>query len=135
MKKASEGVFLELYSPKRPGHCAVVDPEDYERLRKFVWYYTLDNAGTRKPDQKTKPHPTVKRRDPKSRNGTNLMMLHRHILGISERWKQKIRVSHKNNDPMDFRKENLVIVFNGILLSQLIKDAREMPDWEELCER
>lgn len=89
---------IALNSKKYPGLFALVDDEDYERVKDLGWYplrgddrlYVVRNPKKSKPNLK---RPIQER-------------LHRFILGIKD---SNIFIDHKNGDCLDNRKENLRI--------------------------
>lgn len=97
---------------------AIVDDEDYDELSGYVWYVKVDNANT-----PGKRHYSVARQSaPNSssefHNPGSLVVMGRHILGIDD---PSILVRHKNKDPLDCRKSNLLVIVDGYLALRLRK--------------
>lgn len=87
---------------------AIVDDEDYEWLAKFTWFYKVDNANDPK-----KRHVSIGRNSTAediNHKRASLVLLNRQILDIDD---PKIIVHFEDGNPLNNRKENLIIHLDG----------------------
>lgn len=82
--------ILELQN----GHTAIVDDDDFNRLKKFKWFFKLDGYATR--------HTSYRR------GHESMQLLHRLIMAEPHGY----QIDHKNGNRLDCRKVNLRIVTN-----------------------
>ena len=79
---------IQLSSKKYPGHFALVDDEDFDRVSQYKWHLLNSNSRLQYAHNK------------------NQGRLHRFLLGLTD---PKIEVDHKNGNGLDCRRENLRI--------------------------
>jgi hypothetical protein len=87
---------------------ALVDDEDYDKVKDFKWYLKVDNA-----NDPARKHLSVGRKAVKessTHRPDSLVLLGRFILGIDH---PAIVLRYKNGNTLDNRKENLLLYLNG----------------------
>lgn len=75
------------------GLFAIVDDEDFDRLNAFKWYASRSGRGRKFYARRKTARPNSK-----------TISMHREILGLTD---PRIKGDHKNNDSLDYRRENL----------------------------
>lgn len=84
--------------PLVAGETAFVSDEDHDRLSEYRWTRVRQSSS-----------PPCRREGPKG--GQKLIWMHREILDLPrDARKTKERVKHLNGDPLDCRRENLLLV-------------------------
>lgn len=76
------------------GYVALVDDKDYDRVNQYQWYaapvYGSDRIYARRTDR--------------TDGGSRTILMHRFILGVTDR---SIQVDHRNRDGLDNQNDNL----------------------------
>lgn len=90
---ATGAVLIPLGSRKYPGHVALVDPEDAERVRAYRWTYWRDQRGYEYAQR-------VVKKNGKQRQ----ILMHRFILDITDR---HVLVDHEDHNGLNNRRSNI----------------------------
>lgn len=93
------------------GYTAIVDDDDYERVITFNWHWWAGRIQTR-------------------RGGGRTLQLGRFILDIND---PKVRVTNMNNDKLDCRKSNLVIMSNSSIAQRKTKHKTSSSRFRGVC--
>ena len=76
------------------GHVALVDNGDYQYLSNFKWYAHISKRG----------HITARRNKPRKEGGSRVVLMHRQILGVTDRY---VFVDHIDHDPLNNQRSNI----------------------------